>query len=216
MLFSSTVFLFLFLPVVLGLYFLLGKWFRNLVLLVASLFFYAWGEKLLVSLMLASIVANYLFGLWVAGAREARGRKLAVGASVFFNLGLLVLFKYADWIWDNLGNLLLLTGLIDQPPWPLGVFLAGNDLLRETLTTSAGGIRLPIGISFFTFQSMSYVIDVYRGQGGVQRNPIDFAVYIALFPQLIAGPIVTWRSGWGGCSGSASWRTSTTPTSPGP
>ncbi len=193
MLFSSTVFLFLFLPIVLALYFLLGKWFRNLILLVASLFFYAWGEKLLVGLMLTSIAGNYVFGLWIAGSHEETRKKLAVGVAIAFNLGLLVLFKYAGWLWDSLSAVLVFFGWSDQPMWPLAAYFSGDDFLRETFTSPGGGIRLPLGISFFTFQSMSYVIDVYRGQGGVQKNPIDFAVYIALFPQLIAGPIVRYR-----------------------
>ncbi|MCP3917549.1 MAG: MBOAT family protein [bacterium] len=184
MLFSSTVFLTLFLPLVLLLYFGLPKVLRNSVLLLASLFFYAWGEAFLVVIMLASIAANFGFGLWVERARERGGAKLAVAAAVVFDLGLLFVFKYANWIW----------GLVSDDPLAavFGPTLVRLGLLPE-LPPDDWSIRLPIGISFFTFQAMSYVIDVYRRDGPVQRNPIHFGVYIALFPQLIAGPIVRYR-----------------------
>jgi alginate O-acetyltransferase complex protein AlgI len=183
MLFSSTVFVFLFLPLVLGLYFALGRRARNLVLLASSLLFYAWGEKLLVVLMLLSITANYGFGRWLEGAQEragGRGKEI-VALAVVFNIGLLVLFKYADWLW-----------LFLQGAPGIGAWITSPGL-RRLLLTEEGGVRLPIGISFFTFQALSYVIDVYRRQASVQRNPIDFALYIALFPQLIAGPIVRYH-----------------------
>jgi len=179
MLFSSTVFVFLFLPLVLGLYFALGRRARNLVLLASSLLFYAWGEKLLVGLMLLSITANYGFGRWL-GRAGGRG-KLIVALAVAFNIGLLVFFKYADWLWLSL-----------QGEPGIGAWISSPGL-RKLLLTEEGGVRLPIGISFFTFQALSYVIDVYRRQAEVQKDPIDFALYIALFPQLIAGPIVRYH-----------------------
>ena len=174
MLFSSPEFLFLFLPVVLGLYFVVRTGLRNLLLLVASLFFYAYGEKAIVLIMLASIAANWCFGLMVERTRERPSAKLVIALAVVFNLGLLIFWKYANFLWDQVGALCTATGLAES--WP-----------RIQV------IHLPIGISFFTFQAMCYVIDVYRREGPVQRNPINFAVYIALFPQLIAGPIVRYR-----------------------
>lgn len=175
MVFSSPVFLFAFLPLILLAYFALRREFKNGVLLGASLFFYAWGEQEIVVVMLASILANYGFGLWVEQGRGSHSGRWAVGLSVVFNLGLLIAFKYANWIWSCLVSAL---GMI-------GVQAASLPVLEP--------IPLPIGISFFTFQAMSYVIDVYREEGEVQRNPFNFAVYIALFPQLIAGPIVRYR-----------------------
>jgi len=172
MLFSTPVFLFAFLPIVLALYWALGRWVRNAVLLAASLLFYAWGEGLLVAVMIGSILANYAFGLWVERARASGGGRLAVGVAVAFNLALLVFFKYANWLWENI------SGLAAAVATPLPALPA---------------VHLPIGISFFTFQAMSYVIDVYRRDAGVQRNPVHFGVYIALFPQLIAGPIVRYK-----------------------
>ena len=175
MVFSSPTFLFLFLPLVLGLYLVLGRRARNPVLVVASLVFYAWGERFLVAIMLVSIAANYVFGRWVERGRQAGGGRGALTAAIVFNLGLLVAFKYANWLWDQLSDALQ------------GLGLAADGLPREW------EVRLPIGISFFTFQALSYVIDVYRGHARVQRNPVHFATYIALFPQLVAGPIVRYR-----------------------
>ena len=153
MVFSTPTFLFLFLPLVLWAYLLLPRRGKNLLLLAASLFFYAWGERWVVLVMLLSILGNYFL---------ARQRNINLVAAVGFNLGLLFVFKYANFFVDS-----FLFGLIEIPV-----------------------ITLPIGISFFTFQALSYVIDVHRGDAPRQRNPIDFALYIALFPQLIAGPIV--------------------------
>jgi len=175
MLFSSPVFVFLFLPAVLVLTALSPRVVRNATLAVASLFFYAWGEREIVVLMLASIAVNWALGLWAGRAREAgRSARAAITLAVVFNLGLLVFFKYANFLWRDLGAVCVGLGLTSS--WPV---------LTE--------IHLPIGISFFTFQALSYVLDVYRGQGPVQRNPVDFATYIALFPQLIAGPIVRYK-----------------------
>jgi alginate O-acetyltransferase complex protein AlgI len=193
MLFSSTVFLFLFLPVVLALYFGLGRRTWNVVLLVASLVFYAWGEPVMVALMLVSIAGNYVFGWWVDRSR-ANGRGRGVTAlAVGLNLGLLVVFKYADWLWGSLGGLLAQAGILETAPLPLGGILFPSGVLHDRLLTADDHIRLPIGISFFTFQALSYLIDVYRREEEVQKNPLDFGLYIALFPQLIAGPIVRYR-----------------------
>jgi alginate O-acetyltransferase complex protein AlgI len=197
MVFSSQVFLFLFLPLVLLLYLLLGKWFRNLVLLTASLLFYAWGEQELVLLMLISIAGNYAFGRWL-GVAQAKGvlGKGVVALSLVFNLGLLVVFKYANWIWSTASSLLMAVGMAPDGLTPIGQ-VCGPGLLALGLIDAplapTWEIRLPIGISFFTFQAMSYIIDVYRREAEVQKNPIHFATYIALFPQLIAGPIVRYR-----------------------
>ena len=168
MLFSSTVFLFVFLPSVLLGYYLLSRFHRaqNLLLLLASLLFYAWGEPVYVFLMLGSIVGNYLFGLALSNAKR---RKAWLVAAVCFNLGILFYFKYSAFTVSNLNALF-------------------------ALHLPVRNIALPIGISFFTFQAMSYVIDVYRGTAAVQRNMFDLGLYIAFFPQLIAGPIVRYNS----------------------
>ena len=167
MLFSSSVFLFVFLPaVLLGYYLLPGQKARNLLLLAASLLFYAWGEPVYVFLMLFSIGANYLLGLWIHARRGAKGPLVL---AVALNLGILFFFKYLDFSIENLNALL---GL-HLPPV---------------------GLSLPIGISFFTFQALSYCIDVYRGTAEVQRNVLDLGLYISFFPQLIAGPIVRYNS----------------------
>ncbi|MFN0243349.1 MAG: MBOAT family O-acyltransferase, partial [Planctomycetota bacterium] len=193
MLFSSAIFVFLFLPIVLAVYYALLRapiTLRNSWLLLVSLFFYAWGEKIVASIMLVSILANYGFGLWVARARDqGRGKGVIVVATVF-NIGMLVAFKYADWLRDTLNAVLLWANVIETAlPRPGSVF-SGSSHWSSVFLTREGAIRLPIGISFFTFQAFSYVIDVYRRDGRVQQNPINFALYVALFPQLIAGPIV--------------------------
>lgn len=172
MLFSSTIFLFLFLPLVLLVYYVLmrRRLPRNLLLLFASLFFYAWGEPRFVLVMLLSVVANYGFGLWVHRAgQSATGRKTALVVSVVFNLVILFVFKYLNFTISNLNAVL---------PFQL----------QQT------DIRLPIGISFFTFQAMSYVFDVYNDTAEVQKNPLYVGLYIAFFPQLIAGPIVRYET----------------------
>lgn len=172
MLFSSLIFLVIFLPGVLFIYFVLlrGRKVRNVFLLFASLFFYAWGEPRFILVMLVSIAGNYLFGLLVHRYRERkRIPYLIIALSVIANLSLLFYCKYVDFFISNAN---LLFGL----EWPL----------RE--------IVLPIGISFFTFQAMSYVFDVYRGKGTVQRNPLNVALYVAFFPQLVAGPIIRYET----------------------
>ena len=172
MLFSSSVFLFLFLPGVLIVYYLfLRRWrqAQNIFLLLASLVFYAWGEPWFVLVMMGSIVANYGFGLWVARA-QGRGRstKLPILLAVVLNLGILFVFKYLT--------------------FTLGI------LNRLGAAFVIPGIELPIGISFFTFQALSYVLDVQRGRGQVQKSPLKVGLYISFFPQLIAGPIVKYET----------------------
>ncbi len=172
--FSSTTFLFLFFPIVLLLYYnplIKSLAFRNAVLIASSIFFYAWGEPFFVILMLLSITVNWLLGLGVAKYKEnaLSKSKLFVGLSVVFNIGMLFIFKYLTF---TIGNI--------------------NSLFGTSLDTL--DIALPIGISFFTFQAMSYVIDVYRGNGDVQKNPFNVALYISFFPQLIAGPIVRYQT----------------------
>jgi len=183
-LFSSTLFLFAFLPLVLALYRAFGQRAKNSVLLQASLLFYAWGEAWLVGLMLGSILANYGLGLWVERARERGSVRLPLVVAVAFNLGLLFVFKYADWLWASLGSLM---GIALQP---LGGTLVSSEWGRNALLSSTQELRLPLGISFFTFQALSYVVDIARRDVAAQRSLRDFALYITFFPQLIAGPIV--------------------------
>ncbi|MCI8608383.1 MAG: MBOAT family protein [Firmicutes bacterium] len=171
MIFSSTVFLLAFLPLTLLAYFAVPKRMvmgRNMVLLIASLIFYGWGEPKYILVMLISILMNYFLALAVEkkrGTTDQHGGKAMLILAVVGNLGILGFFKYTDFIINTMNNL-------------LG---AGWGLL---------GIALPIGISFYTFQTMSYVIDVYRGKVHAQRDLVAFAMYVTLFPQLIAGPIV--------------------------
>jgi alginate O-acetyltransferase complex protein AlgI len=170
MVFSSIIFLFAFLPAVLGLYYLLPRGGRNALLLAASLLFYAWGELGYVAVMLVSILVNYGFGRWIEAApKKSRPRLLRCSLGVTANLSLLLYFKYANFLVDNLNAL---TGLAGLPALPLDP------------------VHLPLGISFFTFQALSYIIDVHRGHVAAQRSLPDIALYISLFPQLIAGPIV--------------------------
>ena len=172
MVFSSPVFLFLFLPVLLALYFVTPRCLRNALLLLASLLFYAWGEGIYLFVMLGSCWFNYLLVLAAEPLRARGWQRPVMALAVAANLAVLVSLKYANFLVDNL-NLLL--GTVGLP----GFFLAP--------------VHLPIGISFFTFHAISYVVDVYRGRNPVQRNPIDFGLYIALFAQLVAGPIVRYN-----------------------
>lgn len=166
MVFSSTIFLCVYLPLVLLGYYICPKKGRNLFLLIVSLVFYAWGEPKYVFLMIFSILVNYIFGRLMDKHRENKKRlKLMLVLSVVIDLGLLSVFKYTDFIITNVN----------------AIFGSSFDLLN---------IALPIGISFYTFQAMSYTIDVYRNDVRVQKNLIDFGMYITMFPQLIAGPIV--------------------------
>lgn len=173
MIFSSPIFLFLFLPIILSVYFLAPRSARNTLLLVASLFFYLWGEKLYVAVLVSSIAANYCLGLLLerfGDLRRAANALIALG--VLVNLGLLVTYKYANFLIDNL-NL-----LFDQIALP---------------RMQAGHVHLPLGISFFTFHALSYVIDVYRREVRALKSPVDFALYISFFPQSIAGPIIRYH-----------------------
>lgn len=169
MVFSSITFLFFFLPAVLALYALAGRW-RNLLLLLVSLFFYCWGEGIYLVVMLFSIGLNYicgrLIGRWLAHPHIVG---FVLAGSLLANFSLLIFFKYANFIVDNLNTLLVAAHLPSLNLAP---------------------VHLPIGISFFTFQAVSYLIDIYRHKVEPQRNIGDLGLYIALFPQLIAGPIV--------------------------
>ncbi len=165
MVFSSIVFIFMFLPAVMVLYRTLPEKLRNGLLLVASLIFYAWGEPVYVLLMMFSIIFNYFMGRKL----ECEDRKnLMLAICVTINIGMLCFFKYTDFAIDNLNRI--------------------DGINIDTLE-----LALPIGISFYTFQVLSYIIDVYRGTVKVQRNIIDFGMYITFFPQLIAGPIVRYK-----------------------
>lgn len=172
MVFSSLVFLFVFLPLVLAGYALCGRKLRNLVLLAASLFFYAWGEGLYVVVMALSILANYLLGLLIDGTRGKGQAQRILGAGVALNLALLITFKYLNFLVDSINPLL-------------------TSLSVPLLTVSP--IHLPIGISFITFHSISYLVDVFRKQSPAQRSLVNIGLYITLFPQLIAGPIIRFR-----------------------
>ena len=165
MLFSSIPFLYYFLPAVLILYFIVPFRVKNVVLLTFSLIFYAWGEPKYVLLMMATILLFYLCGLAIDKAKTQGMKKFWLIVSVVISLGLLAIFKYADFFVDSFNKA---TGL-------------SVPLLR---------LALPIGISFYTFQSLSYTIDVYRGNTEVQKDLVAFGAYVVLFPQLIAGPIV--------------------------
>ncbi|CAO3354813.1 Probable poly(beta-D-mannuronate) O-acetylase (EC 2.3.1.-) [Azospirillum palustre] len=163
MVFSSIVFIFYFLPIFIFCYYSLPL--KHGTLLFFSLVFYAYGEVIYTYVMLLSILVNYAFGLWIA-SQEGRGRKLAMGAGVVVNLGILVYFKYLGFFYEMVAA--LLPNLFSGPPQ----------------------VHLPLGISFFTFHALSYLIDVYRRQVPVERSLIYVAVYITMFPQLVAGPII--------------------------
>ncbi len=171
--FSSPIFIFQFLPVVLLLYFLVPKkllFVRNFILLLFSLFFYFYGEPKHIIIMLVSVLINYIFGLTVNLLKnKGKSAKLTLTASVVANLGLLFYFKYLNFFVNNINS------------------LAGTQIVIDK-------IIMPIGVSFFTFQAMSYVFDVYMGKGSVQKNPLNLALYISMFPQLIAGPIVRYET----------------------
>ena len=165
MLFSSVPFLYYFLPATLLLYLVAPRCLKNAVLLLVSLVFYAWGEPRYIAVMLASVALGYVFGLLIERFRGRRAAKVLLALSVASSLAFLVYFKYADFFITNWNAV---TGF-------------AVPLLE---------IALPIGISFYTFQILSYTVDVYRGEVSAQKNPVDLAAYITLFPQLIAGPIV--------------------------
>lgn len=166
MVFSSMVFLWIFLPITIITYYLVQERYRNILLFGASLVFYAWGEPIYILLMLASILVNWWLGLMME--RFGRVRHLIFVSDVLFNVGLLGYYKYSNFF----------IGLLNQ-------------LLKIEIPMKE--IELPIGISFFTFQILSYIIDLYRGQYKAQRSIINVALYISFFPQLIAGPIVKYK-----------------------
>ncbi|MBX2867835.1 MAG: hypothetical protein KTR18_04140 [Acidiferrobacterales bacterium] len=168
MVFPSPIFLFLFLPVVLAGYFLSASKFRNLVLLVASLFFYAWGEGLYLLVMIYSIAVTWFFGLKIENVTTISSRKKLLWCGVASILAPLLYFKYLAFITNSFSSAVGLPNVVDS-------------------------LHLPIGISFFTFQALSYLIDVYRTTASAQRSVWNLGLYISLFPQLIAGPIVRYQ-----------------------
>jgi alginate O-acetyltransferase complex protein AlgI len=167
--FSSLVFLYTFLPLTLLIYWLSPRQLKNMTLFLVSLVFYGWGEPIYILLMLFSTLVDYSLGILVDKYRDnKKTSRLFVAASVFINLGLLGVFKYADWFLMTLNSVL-------------------------GCSISLSNLRLPIGISFYTFQTMSYSIDVYRGDAPVQKNFVSMGAFVSLFPQLIAGPIVRYQ-----------------------
>ena len=174
MVFSSILFLFLYLPTVIALYYITPRKFRNLLLFIVNLVFYGWGEPKLIILMIFSTLINYISGIMIGKLKFSENPKLKSAkavliVSIIINIGLLGYFKYAGFIGDTLNALLPFVNI------------------------KVAEIPLPIGISFYTFQTMSYTIDVYRQDAGVQKNFIVFGTYVSLFPQLIAGPIVRYK-----------------------
>lgn len=185
MVFSSVVFLFVFLPAVLFCYFIIPKKYRearNFILLIFSLVFYAWGEPKYIILMVISVIINYVSGILLNLSRRKKlGKdKLVLVLSIILNVALLGYFKYFNFFVDS---------FVDGFNAVAEIF---SDSFR--ISSSFARIALPIGISFYTFQGMSYVIDVYRNEAPVQKNPLRIALYISLFPQLIAGPIVRYKT----------------------
>ncbi len=168
MVFSSILFLFYFLPVTLLLYFIVGKRFKNLVALLASVVFYAWGAPLFIFVIFASIVGDFLFARYIHRSQGLK-RKILLAAAISINVGILIYFKYSNFFVENVSDLMVQLGF-SQIHW-----------LK---------VALPIGISFFTFHEMSYIIDVYRGVKPPMKNILNYALYILFFPQLIAGPII--------------------------
>ena len=168
MVFSSNIFLFFFLPAALILYYLSPRRFRNLTLFLVSLVFYGWGEPVYLFLMLFVILLNYLSGMLLAKAREKK--RMILAGSIAVNLLLLGFFKYAAFFVRTV-----------------------NSVLPPSSALPVPAIALPIGISFYIFQSMSYTIDVYRGEVAAQKDPVTFGAYVSMFPQLIAGPIVRYK-----------------------
>lgn len=172
MLFSSMIFLWLFLPVVFCSYYLIDKRFKNILLLISSIIFYAWGGVSYSLIMLSSIIINYIFALLIDKAIEynnLKNKKIYLALCIIINLSILGYFKYTNFIISIINS------------------LSQNKIIELT------NIVLPIGISFYTFQALSYVIDVYRGHNKAQKNIFNLALYISFFPQLIAGPIVKYH-----------------------
>lgn len=172
MLFSSMIFLWLFLPLVFCSYYLIDKRFKNILLLISSIIFYAWGGVSYSLIMLSSIIINYIFALLIDKAIEdndLKNKKIYLALCIIINLSILGYFKYTNFIISIINS------------------LSQNKIIELT------NIILPIGISFYTFQALSYVIDVYRGHNKAQKNIFNLALYISFFPQLIAGPIVKYH-----------------------
>uniref|UniRef100_UPI003FCCD60B MBOAT family O-acyltransferase n=1 Tax=Vallitalea guaymasensis TaxID=1185412 RepID=UPI003FCCD60B len=172
MIFSTPIFIFLFLPCILAVYYISPSKLKNTSLFLASLVFYAWGEPVYVSIMLFSTVFDYINGLSIEKFKSQKKHnkaKLVLIISIVGNLAILFFFKYSNFLISNINQ------------------LASLDLTPLDL-------KLPIGISFYTFQTMSYTIDVYRGEVKAQRNIIDFGTFVSLFPQLVAGPIVRYKT----------------------
>ena len=214
MVFSTLPFLFFYLVAVLLIYRLAPLKLRNLILLLASLFFYGWGEPVYILIMLASIAIDYTHGIlverWRADDKKAR---MVVASSVICNLAILVFFKYWDFLAVNLNTIIgtgipaftsslgsAVSGFANFTGLNLSGVLRCFDFLAGKLNAFAAsgiptfGLPLPIGVSFYTFQTMSYTIDVYRRDAPAQRNVITFGAYVTLFPQLIAGPIIRYKS----------------------
>ena len=168
MVFSSISFIYYFLPIVLLIYFILPNKYKNLVLLISSLFFYFYGENTYIWVLLLSCFINYLSGILLDKVKKKNNKKIILIITIIIDLGLLCYFKYTNFFIQNINH----------------IFKSNIDLLH---------IVLPLGISFFTFQTLSYVIDVYNGKVKANRNIINFACYVTLFPQLIAGPIVRYK-----------------------
>lgn len=169
MVFSSLLFLFYFLPITIFVYYIAPRKFKNLVLFISSLIFYAWGEPVYIVLMLFSTVVDYSHGRLLEYYSSGTRAKLILASSVIINLSLLIFFKYSTFL--------------------IGSF---NNITGSSFTSP--NLALPIGISFYTFQTMSYTIDVYRKEATVQRSFISFGAYVSMFPQLIAGPIVRYQT----------------------
>ncbi len=176
MVFSSPIFLFGFLPIALLIYYAAPITLRNIILLLSSLLFYAWGEVFYVGVMLTSIISNYIIGKSICQAQDNNNNRISpqiyLMIGLVINIGLLISFKYTNFITDNLNNLFSIFNIT---------------------AINLAPIHLPLGISFFTFQAISYIVDVYRREVKVQNNLYNLALYISLFPQLIAGPIVRYH-----------------------
>ncbi len=171
MVFSSIVFMFLYLPIVLAVYYIVPRKWRNLWLFIVNLVFYGWGEPVYIILMMICITVNYITGYFVGKYKDDNKQKARtiLIINIVINIGMLVVYKYLD------------------------LFITTFNSLTGTSFIQPLGLVLPIGISFYTFQTMSYPIDIYRGDGDVQKSYISFGTFVALFPQLIAGPIVRYK-----------------------
>ena len=168
MLFSSMTFVFMFLPIVCAIYLLVRPEIRNYILLAASMLFYAWGEPKYLAIMILTILVNYTGANYISRSRNLIHRKLLLVATILVDLSFLFYFKYFNFVLDNINHL----------------FHTHIDFID---------VIMPIGISFYTFQALSYVVDVYRGEVKAQRDIYKLALYITLFPQLVAGPIVKYH-----------------------